>query len=81
MELPAELLPGIDFSKPCMGLLTNVAWDAQLQYPTNAFPNILGYVMRTINPLKPGSDRGLDIICDGILKRNPFICPAEQEAD
>jgi len=39
---------GIDFSKPCIGLLTNVVWDAQLHYPANAFPNMLRWVMETI---------------------------------
>lgn len=40
---------GIDFSKPCIGMLTNVTWDAQLHYPANAFPNMLDWVARTID--------------------------------
>lgn len=39
---------GTDFSKPCIGLLTNVIWDAQLHYPANAFSNILDWIMDTI---------------------------------
>ena len=39
---------GVDFSKPCIGLLTNVVWDAQLHYPANAFPNMLAWIMATI---------------------------------
>lgn len=39
---------GIDFSRPCIGMLTNVAWDAQLHYPANAFPNMLDWVVKTI---------------------------------
>lgn len=39
---------GADFSKPTVGLLTNVMWDAQLHYPTNAFPNMLEWVVTTI---------------------------------
>jgi hypothetical protein len=39
---------GADFSKPCVGLLTNVMWDAQLHYPANAFPNMLEWVLSTI---------------------------------
>ena len=35
--------------KPIIGLLTNVAWDAQLHYPANAFPNMLTWIMETIN--------------------------------
>jgi hypothetical protein len=40
---------GVDFSRPCIGLLTNVMWDAQLHYPSNAFPNMLEWVLQTIN--------------------------------
>jgi hypothetical protein len=39
---------GIDFDKPCIGMLTNVMWDAQLHYPANAFPDMLDWVLRTI---------------------------------
>ena len=39
---------GIDFSKPCIGMLTNVMWDAQLHYPANAFSNMLEWVLKTI---------------------------------
>lgn len=41
-------LKGIDFSKPCIGMLTNVAWDAQLHYPANAFPDMVDWVIKTI---------------------------------
>jgi hypothetical protein len=37
-----------DFERPCIGLLTNVMWDAQLHYPANAFPNMLEWVAHTI---------------------------------
>jgi hypothetical protein len=39
---------GVDFSKPCIGMLTSVMWDAQLHYRANAFPSMLDWVMRTI---------------------------------
>ena len=39
---------GIDFSKPTIGLLTNVIWDAQLHYRANAFPNMVDWLVRTI---------------------------------
>jgi hypothetical protein len=39
---------GADFSRPCIGLLTNVMWDAQLHYPANAFPDMLAWVAHTI---------------------------------
>ena len=38
----------IDFSKPTIGMLTNVMWDAQLHYPANAFPNMLEWALQTI---------------------------------
>ena len=38
---------GVDRSKPVVGLLTNVAWDAQLHYPANAFPNMLEWLVHT----------------------------------
>ncbi len=46
---PADLAKriGIDGSKPVIGLLTNVSWDAQLHYPANAFPNMLEWLVRT----------------------------------
>ena len=34
-------------SKPVIGLLTNVSWDAQLHYPANAFPNMLDWLVQT----------------------------------
>ncbi len=39
---------GIDFSKPCIGLFTNVMWDAQLHYKSNAFHNMLEWVLDSI---------------------------------
>jgi hypothetical protein len=39
---------GLDFSKPTIGMLTNVIWDAQLHYPANAFANMVDWTLRTI---------------------------------
>jgi predicted nucleic acid-binding protein len=39
---------GVDFSKPTIGMLTNVMWDAQLHYPANAFSNMLDWTLQTI---------------------------------
>lgn len=39
---------GIDFDRPTIGMLTNVMWDAQLHYPANAFRDMRGWVMTTI---------------------------------
>jgi hypothetical protein len=44
-ELPA--LVGLDPSKPVIGLLTNVSWDAQLHYPANAFSSMLDWLVQT----------------------------------
>jgi hypothetical protein len=38
---------GVDPSRPVIGLLTNVTWDAQLHYPANAFPNMLEWLVQT----------------------------------
>jgi Capsule polysaccharide biosynthesis protein len=40
---------GLEESKPIIGMLSNVAWDAQLHYPANAFPNMLDWVFKTID--------------------------------
>jgi hypothetical protein len=40
---------GVDFSKPTVGLLTNVIWDAQLHYPANAFRGMVDWVLQTIS--------------------------------
>lgn len=39
---------GLDFSVPTVALLTNVIWDAQLFYESNAFPDMLEWLMQTI---------------------------------
>ncbi len=39
---------GVDFAKPCIGMLTNVMWDAQLHYPANAFNDMLDWTLKTI---------------------------------
>jgi hypothetical protein len=40
---------GIDFSKPCIGMLSSVMWDAQLHYESNAFKNMLDWTFQTID--------------------------------
>lgn len=39
---------GLDTTRPCIGLLTNVIWDAQLHYGANAFPSMLQWLLQTI---------------------------------
>lgn len=46
----------IDFSKPSVGILTNVLWDAQLHYPANIFPNMLDWLKSTLEYFSLRSD-------------------------
>lgn len=39
---------GIDLSRPAIGLLTNVVWDAQLHYRANAFTGMLDWLVKTV---------------------------------
>lgn len=47
---------GLDWSRPVIGMLTNVVWDAQLHYPANAFSGMVDWVMRTIAYFKDRPD-------------------------
>ena len=47
---------GLDKDKPCIAMLTNVLWDAQLHYPANAFENMLEWIYSTINYFIEKSD-------------------------
>jgi hypothetical protein len=38
----------LDFARPTIALLTNVIWDAQLHYRSNAFPSMLDWVLETV---------------------------------
>jgi len=40
---------GLDLSKPIVGMLSNVVWDAQLHYPANAFPDLIDWAARTLD--------------------------------
>jgi hypothetical protein len=39
---------GVDFSRPVIGALTSVMWDAKLHYKSNAFPNMVEWLRFTI---------------------------------
>ena len=43
---------GINFSKPTIGMLTNVTWDAQLHFKNRAFKNMSEWILETINFFK-----------------------------
>lgn len=47
---------GMDLSRPTIGLLTNVIWDAQLHYEANAFPNMMDWLIKTIAYFKERPD-------------------------
>jgi len=76
-NIAAEL--GVDFSKPCIGLLTNVAWDAQLHYPANAFPNMMEWIIRTLEYFERRPDLTLIVrihpaeISGDIPSRQPVV--------
>ena len=82
---------GLDRSKPVIGLLTNVTWDAQLHYPANAFPNIVEWLVQTCEYFATRPDLQLLIrvhpaeisgfppsrqpILDELRKRVPVLAP------
>lgn len=47
---------GVSLDRPVIGLLTNVSWDAQLHYPTNAFPSMLDWLVQTVRYFEARSD-------------------------
>lgn len=46
----------IDLGKPIIGLLTSVVWDARLHYESNAFPNMIEWVLESIRVFWDRSD-------------------------
>jgi hypothetical protein len=40
---------GLDLKKPIVSMFTNVVWDAQIYYPSNAFDNLFDWVFSTID--------------------------------
>jgi hypothetical protein len=57
--IAAEL--GVDFSKPCVGLLTNVVWDAKLSYRNTAFSDMVEWLIQTIQYFSNRTDLQLII--------------------
>jgi hypothetical protein len=60
-ESEAFMKEGADLSKPTIGMLTNVMWDAQLHYPANAFRNMLEWALYTIRKFEKRPDLQLVI--------------------
>ena len=70
---------GCDTSRPIVGLLTNVMWDAQLHFPANAFSNMLEWLLFTIRYFEERPDLQLVIrvhpaeISGSVPTRQPVI--------
>ncbi len=47
---------GVDSTRPLIGLLTSVVWDAALHYPSNAFPDMLSWVFHSIDYFRKRPD-------------------------
>ncbi|MDA9101239.1 capsule biosynthesis protein [Omnitrophica bacterium] len=47
---------GIDLSKPTIGMLTSVVWDAQLHYESNAFKDMMDWVLKTVEYFSKRTD-------------------------
>lgn len=47
---------GLDRDRPVVGLLSNVVWDAQLHYGSNAFPGMVEWVLHTIEAFSRRDD-------------------------
>ncbi|SNR66613.1 Capsule polysaccharide biosynthesis protein [Humidesulfovibrio mexicanus] len=52
---------GANPALPCDGLLTSVVWDAVLHYESNAFPNMLEWIVATVHHYAEHPDRQLVI--------------------
>ena len=52
---------GLDPARPIVSMFTNVIWDAQIVYPSNAFENIFDWIYWTIEYFRTRSDLQLVI--------------------
>jgi hypothetical protein len=66
-----------DNSTKCVSLLTNVLWDAQVHYRQNAFPNMLEWIIYTIEYFKTRPDLKLIIRVHPAEVRN--LLPSKQQ--
>ena len=74
---------GIDPTRPTIGLLTNVAWDAQLHYRGNAFPNMLDWLLKTIDYFgrRPDLQLLIRIHPAELIGKLPSRQPAQEEIE
>lgn len=47
---------GVDLSKPIIGILPNIIWDAQLEYKNNIFENMVDWIINTLKYLAHRKD-------------------------
>ena len=82
---------GLDPTRPIIGMLSNVVWDAQLHYPANAFVDLIDWTARTIEyfAARPdlqlllrvhpaeirGTSRSRQPLADEIARRFPVLPP------
>ena len=76
---------GCSFNKPAIGLFTNVMWDAQLHYESNAFDNMLDWVFSSIDYFSKRPDLELFIrihpaeLRGAIPSRQPLLSEIENK--
>ena len=63
---------GIDFDKPTVTAFTNVLWDAQVFYPSNAFASMLDWLIETIRYFGTRQDLQLVIRVHPAEVKNPI---------
>lgn len=70
---------GMDFSKPCIGMLTNIMWEGQILFRGTAFPSMLEWALQTIRYFASRADLQLIVrvhpaeVRATQLSRQPFI--------
>lgn len=70
---------GLDRNRPIVGLLSNVVWDAQLHYRSNAFPSMVEWVLHTIDAFSRRQDVQLLIrvhpaeVTGAVPSRQPLV--------
>jgi hypothetical protein len=62
---------GIDLTKPTVSAFTNVLWDAQVFYPSNAFPSMLDWLFDTVRYFARRHDLQLVVRVHPAEVRNP----------
>lgn len=67
----------VDFTKPCIGLLTSVMWDAQLHYKSNAFHSMLDWTLQTIHYFRGRPD--LQLVIRIHPAENTGLIPSRQK--